>query len=177
MTDLPLRLRRRRADLLVSHGAETEQTPNGGRGGIMKKLLGEFRDFISKGNVIDMAVGVIIGAAFGAIVNSLVGDILSPIIGLVANTHLNNLVWEIGEVKIGYGAFLTAVINFLLMAIVLFFIIKTVDKAHALGKRLRKENGDVPPPAPAIKKCPYCLQEIAMEATRCPYCTSQLGQK
>lgn len=158
---------------------ESQQTGTreNGKDETMKKLLGEFRDFISKGNVMDMAVGVIIGAAFGAIVNSLVGDILSPIIGLVANTHLDNLVWQIGEVKIGYGAFLTAVINFLLMAIVLFFIIKAVDKAHTLGDKLRKGNDDATPPAPTTKKCPYCLQEIAIEATRCPYCTSLLEQK
>ena len=147
----------------------------------MKKLLGEFRDFISKGDVIDLAVGVIIGSAFGAIVNSLVGDILSPIIGLVANTHLDNLVWQIGEVKIGYGAFITAVINFLLMALVLFFIVKTVTKAQELGakaqKALQKDGEEEAPPAPTTKVCPYCKQEIAIDATRCPHCTSQLEEK
>lgn len=140
----------------------------------MKKLFGEFRDFISKGDVINLAVGVIIGSAFGAIVNSLVGDILSPIIGLFANTHLDNLVWQIGEVKIGYGAFLTAVINFLLMALVLFFIVKTVTKAQELGQKALKKNVDETPAAPTTKVCPYCKQEIAIDATRCPHCTSQL---
>lgn len=142
----------------------------------MKKLLGEFRDFISKGDVINLAVGVIIGSAFGAIVNSLVGDILSPIIGLVANTHLDNLVWQIGEVKIGYGAFLTAVINFLLMALVLFFIVKTVTKAQELGQKALKKDAEEAPAAPTTKACPFCKQEIAIDATRCPHCTSQLGE-
>ena len=142
----------------------------------MKKLLGEFRDFISKGDVINLAVGVIIGSAFGAIVNSLVSDVLSPIIGLVANQHLENLVWQIGEVKIGYGSFLTAVINFLLMALVLFFIVKTVAKAQELGKKAVKKGEDAPA-APTTKVCPYCKQEIAIDATRCPHCTSQLDQK
>ena len=142
----------------------------------MKKLLQEFRDFIAKGNVIDLAIGVIIGAAFGAIVNSLVSDILSPIIGLVADTHLDNLVWEIGQVKIGYGAFLTAVINFLLMALVLFFVVKAVDKVRAAGRKALDHGGDEPAPAPTVKTCPYCKQEIAIDATRCPFCTSEQPQ-
>ena len=142
----------------------------------MKKLLGEFRDFISKGDVIDLAVGVIIGSAFGAIVSSLVGDILSPIIGLVANTHLDNLVWQIGEVKIGYGAFLTAVINFLIMALVLFFIVKAFNKAHELSQKALNKGKEDAPAAPTTKVCPYCKTEIAIDATRCPHCTSQLGE-
>lgn len=139
----------------------------------MKKLIGEFRDFISKGNVIDLAVGVIIGAAFSAIVTSLVSDIISPVIGLVANTHLENLVWQIGEVKIGYGSFLTAVINFLLMAVVLFLIVKFFRKAHEFGQRAIAPDETVPA-APTTKICPFCKKEIAIDATRCPYCTSEL---
>ena len=141
----------------------------------MKKLLGEFRDFISKGDVIDLAVGVIIGAAFGTIVNSLVNDVLSPVIGLFANTHLDNLVWQIGEVKIGYGAFLTAVINFLIMALVLFFIVKAVNAAQDIGKKMA--GTDEAPAAPTTKKCPFCTTDIAIDATRCPHCTSQLEEK
>lgn len=139
----------------------------------MKKLLGEFKAFISKGDAMNLAVGVIIGAAFGNIVNSLVNDILSPIIGLFANTHLDNLAWQIGEVKIGYGAFLTALINFFIMAVVLFLIVKAFDKAQDLGKLVSK-SGDETPPAPTTKKCPFCKQEIPIDATRCPHCTSQL---
>ena len=142
----------------------------------MKKLFGEFRAFISKGDAMNLAVGVIIGAAFGNIVNSLVNDILSPIIGLFANTHLDNLVWQIGEVKIGYGAFLTALINFFIMAMVLFLIVKALDKAQDLGKLMTK-NGSEEPPVPTTKVCPYCRQEIPIEATRCPHCTSQLEEK
>ena len=142
----------------------------------MKKLLGEFRDFISKGDVIDLAVGVIIGAAFGAIVNSLVSDILSPIIGLFANTHLDSLVWQVGDVQIGYGAFLTAVINFLIMALVLFFLVKAVSKAQELGEKVRKKGEEGAPAAPTTKICPFCKQEIAIDATRCPHCTSELEE-
>ena len=85
----------------------------------MKKFLGEFKQFALKGNVMDLAVGVIIGAAFQAIVNSLVNDLISPIIGLFANTDFSALVFMIGDVEIRYGAFITAVINFVIMALVI----------------------------------------------------------
>ena len=102
----------------------------------MKKLISEFKAFIAKGSVLDLAVGVIIGAAFKSIVDSLVGDIISPVIGLVADTNFTDLVWQIGGVTIKYGSFITAIINFLLMAIVLFLIIKAISGARSIGGKL-----------------------------------------
>ena len=139
----------------------------------MKKLLSEFKAFIAKGSVLDLAVGVIIGAAFKGIVDSLVNDIISPLIGLVANTNFTDLAWQIGGVTLKYGAFITAIINFLLMAIVLFLIIKAIRSARDLGSKFKK--GETPAPAaPTEKTCPYCKSPIAIDATRCPHCTSEV---
>ncbi|MEG1523892.1 MAG: large conductance mechanosensitive channel protein MscL [Clostridia bacterium] len=140
----------------------------------MKKFFTEFKAFIAKGNVVDMAVGIIIGGAFKTIVDSLVKDIISPIIGLVADTNFNDLVWSIGGVTLGYGAFLTAIINFLIMAAVLFLLIKGINKAQELGSRLHGGVHDAPAPAPVTKLCPFCKSEISIDATRCPHCTSTL---
>lgn len=139
----------------------------------MKKLFSEFKTFIAKGSVIDLAVGVIIGAAFKTIVDSLVNDIISPLIGLVADTNFTDLVWQIGGVTIHYGAFITAIINFLLMAIVLFLLVKAISSARDLGGKLRKGDATAEP-APTEKTCPYCKSTIAIDATRCPYCTSEV---
>lgn len=139
----------------------------------VKKLASEFKNFIAKGSVIDLAVGVIIGAAFKSIVDSLVGDVISPIIGLIADTNFSDLVWQIGGVSIRYGAFLTAVINFLLMAIVLFAIIKAITATRSLGDKLKRGQPETPA-APTEKTCPYCKSNIAVDATRCPYCTSEV---
>lgn len=139
----------------------------------MKKLFSEFKAFIAKGSVIDLAVGVIIGAAFKGIVDSLVSDIISPLIGLVADTNFTELVWQIGGVSIKYGSFITAIINFLLMAIVLFLIVKAISATRGLGGKLKK--GETPAPvAPTEKTCPYCKSQIAIDATRCPHCTSEV---
>ena len=139
----------------------------------MKKLFSEFKDFISKGNVIDLAVGVIIGAAFKTIVDSLVGDVISPVIGLVADTNFSDLVWQIGGVSIGYGAFITAMINFIIMAAVLFIIVKAITATRTIGGKLKRGQPDTPP-APTEKTCPYCKMKIAIDATRCPHCTSEV---
>lgn len=136
----------------------------------MRKLIDEFKEFALRGNVIDLAVGVIIGAAFQNIVSSLTDDIISPLIGLIAKTDFKDLVLTVFGVNIKYGSFITAVINFFIMAIVLFALIKLMNKAASLGKH--KEA----PAAPTTKKCPYCLSEIAIEATRCPHCTSILDE-
>ena len=104
----------------------------------MKKLLKEFEKFIMRGNVIDMAVGVIVGAAFQGIVNSLVNDVISPLLGLVANTDLSYLVLNVRGVDIKYGSFLTAVINFLIMAFVIFLLVKGINKLAELGIRKDK---------------------------------------
>jgi large conductance mechanosensitive channel len=139
----------------------------------VRKLVSEFKTFIAKGSVLDLAVGVIIGAAFKGIVDSLVGDIISPLIGLIADTNFSDLVWHIGGVSIQYGAFITAIINFLLMAIVLFLLVKAISRARNLGGKLKK--GETPAlAAPTEKTCPYCKSTIAIDATRCPYCTSEV---
>lgn len=139
----------------------------------MKKLFTEFKAFIAKGSVLDLAVGVIIGAAFKAIVDSLVGDIISPVIGLIADTNFTDLVWQIGGVSIKYGAFITAIINFLLMAIVLFFIIKAISATRTIGGKFKRGEAEAPA-APIVKTCPYCKMTIAIDATRCPHCTSEV---
>ena len=136
----------------------------------MKKFMKEFREFAMQGNVLDMAVGVIIGAAFGAIINSLVDDIISPLIGPLFDTDFSALVATIGSVEIKYGSFVTAVINFILIALVLFFIIKAANKAKEAASK--KE----PEAEPTTKVCPYCLSEIPLAATRCAHCTSQLDK-
>ena len=139
----------------------------------MKKLFSEFKAFIAKGSVLDLAVGVIIGAAFKGIVDSLVNDIISPLIGLIADTNFTELVWQVGGVTIQYGSFITAIINFLLMAIVLFLLVKAISATRDIGGKLKK--GETPAPVvPTEKTCPYCKSKIAIDATRCPHCTSEV---
>ena len=138
----------------------------------MKKFLQEFKEFALRGNVIDMAVGVVIGAAFSAIVDSLVSDIISPVIGLFAGQDFSSLVLTIFGVDIKYGSFITAIINFVLIALCLFIIIKAVNAAQKLGKHNEAETA----PAPTEKECPYCMNKIPIAATRCGFCTSQLNE-
>ncbi len=135
----------------------------------MKSFMNEFKKFICRGNVMDMAVGIIIGGAFTTIVNSLVADIINPLLGLFGGMNFDRLVWNItGEVTLAYGKFITAIINFLIMAFVIFMLVRTMNKIS--DKYGKKEE----PKAPTTKKCPYCKSEIALDATRCPHCTSQL---
>lgn len=136
----------------------------------LKKFLQEFKDFALRGNVMDLAVGVIIGAAFQAIINSLVNDVLSPLIGLVAKTDLSYLVLKLNGVDIKYGAFLTAVINFIIMVFVIFLLVKGMNALASLGRPKEDEKEE----EPTSKKCPYCLSEIDIKATRCPHCTSEI---
>lgn len=138
----------------------------------MKKFLQEFRDFISRGNVMDMAVGIIIGGAFTTIVSSLVDDIINPLLGLFGGMNFDQYRIVIGEATINYGKFITAVINFLIMALIIFVIIKAMNTASQ--KLSRKEEAEE---AATTKKCPYCKSEIAIDATRCPHCTSELGEE
>ena len=136
----------------------------------MKAFMKEFKEFISRGNVMDMAVGIIIGGAFTAIVNSLVADIINPLLGCFVSMDFS--AWTIplvGEAALGIGNFINAVISFLIMAFILFSIIKAMNKAASLGKKPEEA-----PAAPTTNICPYCKSEIAIEATRCPHCTSQL---
>lgn len=141
-----------------------------------KGFFGEFKEFISRGNVMDMAVGIIVGAAFTAIVTSLVDDILSPIIGLIFQFDLSKLAIHINDnLTIKYGSFISAVINFLIIAFVVFCIIKTLNKAAEAAKKLKKPEEEAEA-APTTKVCPFCKSEIAIDATRCPHCTSQLNE-
>ena len=135
----------------------------------MKKLFDDFRKFISRGNVLDLAVGVMIGAAFKAIVDSLVGDILSPFIGLIGGEDLSALSFTVAGVAVNYGAFISAIINFIIVAFVLMLIVKAAAKAASF-RRPREEA----PKEPETKRCPYCMSEIPAKATRCPNCTSEL---
>lgn len=135
----------------------------------MKKFLKEFKTFISRGNVMDMAVGIIIGGAFTAIVTSLVQDIINPVLGLFGGKNFDALnVKLLGEVTLNYGKFISAVINFLIMALIVFLIMKAVN---GMGKKFSKNEEEA---APTTKVCPFCKSEIALDATRCPHCTSVL---
>ena len=133
----------------------------------MKKFLEEFKAFALKGNVMDLAVGVIIGGAFQAIVTSLVGDIITPIIGIFASTDFSNLIATVNGSEIKYGAFITAIINFIIMAFIIFCIVKGLNK---LAERKKKEEAK----EPTEKTCPFCQSTISIKATRCPHCTSAL---
>ena len=135
----------------------------------MKKFFAEFKEFISKGNVVDMAVGVIVGAAFKAIVDSFVGDIISPLIGTIFQMDFSELSVTINGSELMYGKFIMAILNFLIVAFVLFLFVKAVNKLRSLKKKEEEA-----PAAPTTKKCPFCQSEIAIEATRCPHCTSEL---
>ncbi len=140
----------------------------------MKKFFKEFKDFISRGNVMDMAVGIIIGGAFTSIVNSLVNDIINPLIGMIGGTDLTAYALVLNdEATLNYGSFLTAIINFLIMAFVVFILIKFIN---GLSKALTRKKKDEAPAAPTTKVCPFCKSEINIEASRCPHCTSELNE-
>ncbi len=127
-----------------------------------KGFFAEFKKFIMRGNVIDLAVGVIIGGAFQAIVSSLVEDIVTPLLGIIlGKVDFSNLAVMIGDASIKYGKFITAVINFFIMAIVIFVIVKMIND---VSDRLNKKTEDEP----------YCKSEIAIEAVKCPHCTSDV---
>jgi len=130
-------------------------------------MFKEFKQFIMKGNVIDLAVGIIIGAAFGKIVSSLVGDVLMPVIGLIiGGINISGLSIKIGDAIIKYGAFLHTVVDFLIIAFSIFLLIKGINA-------LRKKPVEAPK-EPTTKICPYCFTEIPMKAIRCPNYTSEL---
>lgn len=135
-----------------------------------KGFFAEFKKFIMRGNVIDLAVGVIIGGAFQAIVSSLVEDIVTPLLGIIlGKVDFSNLAVTIGDASIGYEKFITAVINFFIMALVIFAIIKAIND---VSDRLHKKTDEEP--ALTTKICPYCKSEIDIEAVKCPHCTSDV---
>ena len=150
-----------------------------------KGFLGEFKEFINRGNVMDMAVGVIIGGAFKGIIDSLVNDIIMPVISKFAG-GLDFSNWFIaldggkyttlaaarqaGAATLNYGMFLTVVLNFLLMALVMFILMKSMNTLAHKHKTIKVE----PEAAPTLKACPFCKTDIAIDAVRCPHCTSHL---
>lgn len=144
----------------------------------------EFKNFAFRGNVVDLAVGVLIGGAMGTVVNSIVNDLLMPIIGLViGDTDMSNLfvtlngtsfdtlaaARDAGAPVFAYGSFITAIINFLLIALCVFLVVKFIARIKRLGERHKTEEAAVEP-----RFCPYCRQEIAADATKCPHCCSSL---
>ena len=132
----------------------------------MKKFIQEFKAFALRGNVMDMAIGVLIGGAFSGIVSALTDNFIQPILNVIMKGQRYTM-----EEVAGFGsAFLSAVVNFLIMALVLFCLLKALNKLLSLGRKPEA------PAAPTTKKCPYCLSEIPLEATRCPHCTSQLEE-
>lgn len=150
-----------------------------------KGFIAEFKKFIMRGNVIDLAVGVIIGGAFQSIVKSLVDDIFMPVISLATKgidfsnwfialdgNKYNTLAQaqEAGAAVISYGNFISAVINFIIMAFIIFLFVKAIN---TLAEKTKKAEE---PAAPTTKKCPYCMSEIDIEATKCPHCTSSLEE-
>lgn len=139
----------------------------------MKNFLKEFKQFISKGNVMDLAVGVIIGGAFSSIVTSLTDNIIKPLINCIGGAEIQGKIHLIGENYIDYGAFLSAVINFLIMALIIFCMVKIVNKAVELGKKLEKEHHEEPE-KPVTKICPFCKSEIPIDAVKCCHCTSDI---
>jgi large conductance mechanosensitive channel len=150
-------------------------------------MMKEFKDFAVKGNVVDMAVGIIIGAAFGTIVKSLVSDIIMPPIGLLlGNVDFSNLFIVLkhgaevvqyatladaqagGAVTLNYGMFINTVISFLIVAFAIFILVKNIN-------RLKRQQEEAPAPPPSTKECPHCFSTIHIKAVRCPNCTSTLG--
>ena len=133
----------------------------------MKNLVQEFKQFIMRGNVLDLAVAVILGIAFGAVVTSFVNDVVMAIIGgLIGQPNFGALSATVGEGVVNYGLFLNAVINFLLVAFVLFLIVKAANRA--------KRGGRPADEAPAVRECPFCLMSIPARASRCSACTSEI---
>ncbi len=141
----------------------------------MKKFIKEFKEFAMRGNVVDLAVAVIIGGAFGSIVNSIVNDLLSPLIGILVGNNFANLSVNIMGAELTYGNFIMAVVNFLIIAFTMFCIVKAMNKTkEVISSKTGKEEEE---PAPTTKICPYCRSEIDIEAVRCPHCTSILEEK
>ena len=137
----------------------------------MKAFMAEFKKFIARGNVMDMAVGIIIGGAFTAIGTSLVNDILMPVLSLLTGGFdFSALCIILGEgenaATLNYGSFIAAIINFLLISVVIFMLIRAINKLSVLNKE--------EPAAATTKECPFCKEQVSIQAVRCPHCTSKL---
>ena len=134
----------------------------------IKKFLEEFKAFAMRGNVLDMAVGVVVGGAFTAIVTALVEDVINPVIGLFFKADFSSVVIDLVGSSIKIGEFVNSIINFLIVAFVLFVVIKAINSLH------KKPEAPAAPAEPTTKVCPFCQSEIAIKAVRCPHCTSKL---
>ena len=159
-------------------------------------MLKEFKEFATRGNIMDMAIGVVIGGAFQSIVNSLVNDIIMPAVSmLTGKVDFSNMVFTVNDVSIKYGNFITAIVNFLIIAFSIFLAITYINKLNKkmedikhgqldkitsklLKKNKKKEEKTEETPAePLVKTCPYCYSEINYKATKCPHCTSDVAVK
>ena len=159
------------------------------------KLMKEFKEFISKGNVVDMAVGVVIGGAFGKIVTSLVSDLIMPLVGLITGggslkdmfivlgdktgfdpkvCTTPALAAEAGFATLNYGSFIQTVLDFLIIALAIFLVIKLMSK---MKEKLVREKPEEEPAPATTKKCPFCCSEIDIEAVKCPHCTSDIAEE
>lgn len=158
-------------------------------------MLKEFKEFATRGNIMDMAIGVVIGGAFQSIVNSLVNDIIMPAVSmLTGKVDFSNMIFTVGDVSIKYGNFITAIVNFLIIAFSIFLAITYINKLNKkmenikhgqidkitskiLKKNKKSDDKAEVPAEPLVKTCPYCFSEINYKATKCPHCTSDLTEK
>jgi len=156
-------------------------------------MFKEFKEFIARGNIMDLAVGVVIGGAFQKIINSLVNDIIMPAISILTKkVDFSNMMFTVGDASIKYGNFITAIVNFLIIAFSVFLAVtylnklnkkmesiklEQVDKITRKFNKNRKVENETKVEEPTIKTCPYCFSEININATRCPHCTSAFEEK
>jgi large conductance mechanosensitive channel len=136
---------------------------------MIKKFMNEFKDFALRGNVMSLAVGVIIGSSFQGVVTSLTTNILSPVIGLFTRQNFDSLEFHVLGTSLQYGAFITAVVNFIIMAFVVFMLVRAMNRLLHIGDKKEEPAPEVP-----ARLCTYCKTALHPEATRCPACTSQL---
>lgn len=150
-------------------------------------MLKEFKKFATRGNIMDLAVGVVIGGAFQTIINSLVSDIIMPAVSIfTGKVDFSNMVFTVGGTSIRYGNFITAIVNFLIIAFSIFLVVTYLNKINKkmenlkfgqvekISSKFKKKVKDEPIPEPTVKVCPYCYSEINYKATRCSCCTSEL---
>lgn len=155
-------------------------------------MFKEFKEFIARGNIMDLAVGVVIGGAFQSIINSLVNDIIMPAISILTKkVDFTDMVFTVGDASIKYGNFITAIVNFLIIAFSIFLTITYLNKLNKkmekiklgqvdkITKKFKKKGNDEKEkaPEPTVKVCPFCFSEINIKATRCPHCTSEINKK
>ncbi|MCQ2491810.1 MAG: large conductance mechanosensitive channel protein MscL [Lachnospiraceae bacterium] len=136
----------------------------------MSAFMKEFKEFALRGNVIDLAIGVLIGGAFSGLVGSLTENIINPIIACVGSTEVGFVIPLINGNVINIGAFISSIINFIIMAFVIFMIMKSLNKIASIGEKKEEPVEE----EPTTKVCPYCKSEIAIDATKCPHCTSDV---